>query len=82
MGDFNCNMLSVPRGCGLEQFTAEYGLSQLINKPTRSTTTSSSLIDLLFTTVPELFNRSGCEELGISDHEMIYCELKCEVDRK
>ena len=42
MGDFNCNMLSVPRGCGLEQVTAEYGLSQLINMPTRYTPTSYS----------------------------------------
>ena len=54
----------------------------MVNKPTRSTQNSASLIDLLFTSVPELFIMTGCKEVGVSDHEMIYGELKCKVDPK
>ena len=38
-----------------------------------------TMIDLLFTTIPESFKWVGCKEAGTSDHEMIYKELNLRV---
>lgn len=65
----------------LTRVAAEYGLKQLIT-PTRITQDSATMIDLLFTTIPESFKRVGCEEVSISNHEMIYGELNQRVDGK
>ena len=74
MGDFNVNTLPHIRGSLSVQefkniFAANYCFP-LINKPTRLTSTSSSLIDNIYSTMPALANGcdSGILEISISDH--------------
>ena len=68
-GDFNCDVLKSDSctnkllGIGLE-----YGLVQLINCPTRVTEATATTIDLMFTSVPMLLTKFGCEEVVLSDH--------------
>jgi hypothetical protein len=57
--------------CSLYQFN-----DQLINEPTRVTTTSASLIDLILTNKPENISQSGVVHLGISDHSLIFAIRK------
>ena len=83
MGDFNCDMLrSNSSTVRLTMMMSEYGLTQMVNCPTRVTANSSTQIDLLFTTDVELIERVGCEEPGLSDHDLIYGQLTSKVDRK
>jgi hypothetical protein len=73
MGDFNCNMLRP--GSHTEKLAmvmSEYGMKQMICDPTRVTQTSDTMIDLLFCSNSDEIIQSGCLELGMSDHEMIY----------
>ena len=68
LGDFNCDFMSPnPRANKLASVMEEYGLTQMIDGPTRITQNSESQIDLIFTTDSGLLNRVGCEELGLSD---------------
>ena len=51
-------------------------LTQLIKDPTRITQSSSSLIDVIFTTSPDKFESCGALPFTGSDHLMIYGVLK------
>ena len=53
-----------------------YNLEQLIKEPTRVTSTSSSLIDLIFTNQSSNISNSGVIDLGMSDHSLIYAVKK------
>ena len=55
------------------QFCSLYGLEQLIKSPTQVTCSTSSLIDHILTTFPE---RVSQQDVGLSDHELIYCTRK------
>ena len=71
-GDFNCDMLSLPtQSKRLQVIMSNYGLTQLVTDPTRVTRNTESMIDLLYTTNPEMFDRMVCHDLGISDHSLI-----------
>ena len=63
MGDFNTNMLS-SKARHFQLLTTSYqcNLRQLVTKPTRITCNSRTLIDLLFVSHPENFERTGCVE--------------------
>ena len=80
MGDFNCNML--PESFynattqALLSITDIYNLKQLISEPTRITPSSSTLIDVIFTNLPDNTNCSGVSHIGISDHSLIYVYRK------
>ncbi len=54
---------------------------QLIQTPTRITPTSSSTIDLIFSSMPECHGQSGTVKCTMSDHYMIYTIVKCNVAR-
>ena len=83
MGDFNCDMMCPnSSACRLAMVMSEYGLTQMVNGPTRVTEDSSTQIDLLFTTNMDLFQRVGCEEPGLSDHSLIFGLLTSKVERK
>ena len=47
----------------------DLGFSQIVRSPTRSTPTSSSILDLIFTNFPDLVS-SSCIIGGISDHDI------------
>ena len=61
-------------GWEINSLTSACGYSQLINKPTHVTKESSSCIDLIFTTSPNLIRETGVE-LSIFEnchHNLIY----------
>lgn len=53
-----------------------YRLSSLIKEPTRITNTSTSLIDVIFTSRPRSFLSSGVYDTGISDHSLVYAVMR------
>ena len=62
----------------LEVFSP-FGLTQLINKPTRSSLKTSSLLDQILKNSNESLTQHGITTLGISDHDLIFCtrKIKC-----
>ena len=69
MGDFNLNLLVHSTETDrLLQITEDNNLKQLISVPTRITNHSQTLIDLLFTTNPNIFTDTGTAALTGSDH--------------
>ena len=66
IGDFNaksCNWYSHDKtnfeGSTIESITSQFGLHQLINEPTHLLQNSSSFIDLIFTSQPNIVVESG-----------------------
>ena len=58
------------------QFCSLYGLEQLIQSPTRVTCSTSSLIDHKLTTFPKRVSQQGIIDVGLPDHQLIYCTRK------
>ena len=58
------------------ELCVSFSLKQIINSPTRITTNSASLIDHILTNASNKITRSGILDIGISDHQMIYCNRK------
>ncbi|XP_068680135.1 uncharacterized protein [Montipora foliosa] len=76
-GDLNCNMLSdCPEAHSLGDLCDSLNLTQLIKTPTRVTSQSSSLIDVILTSDASLVVDSGVEETHISDHFLVYSKLE------
>ena len=59
-----------------KEFCSMYGLSQLIDCPTRITSNTSTLIDHILTNTQENISQSGVINTAISDHSLIYCTRK------
>ena len=55
--------------------------SQRIKSPTRITSESSTLIDIIMTSDYSLVTESGVEEIHISDHFSVYSILKLELPK-
>ena len=53
-----------------------FGLKQVITKTTRTTETSSTLIDLIITNCPKNITNKGVFPNSIADHDMIACSRK------
>ena len=68
MGDFNLNLLVHSTETDRLLQITEDNLNQLISVPTRITNQSQTLIDLLFTTNPNIFTDTGTAALTGSDH--------------
>lgn len=81
MGDFNINVLNKNRDCQfLCNILDSFNLHQIINDPTRVAQNSESLLDIIVINSKELILESGvltCEPIN-TDHEAVYCILKCE----
>ena len=71
LGDFNIDMLK-PHSCW-DSTLALFGLAQLIASPTRTTPTSTSLIDHIYTNNPSAVVTTNVSDLSISDHNPISC---------
>jgi exonuclease III len=52
-----------------------FGMKQIIQSPTRVTTTSSTLIDIILTSCPERHAYTGVQDISLSDHFMTYTIL-------
>ena len=81
LGDLNFNLLFEGRRIPNEiktyrEFYALHGLKQLISKPTRIAKHSSTLLDHILTNSDEKVSQSGVIDIGLSDHQMIYCTRK------
>ena len=73
-GDLNLNRLKTDKREGkiVRDLEDIHELSCLINKPTRITDTSRTLIDVILTNKPEIFKESNVYDPGLSDHRMVY----------
>ena len=58
------------------QFCSLYDLEQLIKSPTWVTCSASSSIDHILTTFPERVSQQEITDVGLSDHQLIYCTRK------
>ena len=62
------------------QVCSAFGLTQLIiNKPTRSTLKTSSLLDHILTNSKESATQHGVTTLGLSENDFIFCSRKKNV---
>ena len=57
-------------------FCQRYSLEQIIKHATRTTCSSSTLIDHILTNSREKISQSGVIDIGISDHQLIYLTWK------
>ena len=74
VGDLNCDVSKVsldPHTRQLSFLCSLYQIDQLIDKPTRVTDTSATMIDPVLTNVKENIHASGVIHLGISDYSLI-----------
>ena len=79
MGDLNCDISKFPLDFNarkLQLLSSLYQLNQLIDEPTRVTSTSATLIDLIFTNKKQNIMQTGVVHIGISDHSLIYVVRK------
>ena len=58
------------------QFYTVFGLTQIIKSPTRIICSSTSLINHILLSLPERISQEGAINLGLSDHQLIYCTRK------
>ena len=63
----------------LRQLLHQYGLSQLIVEPTRITSDSQTLIDIIATSHPRNYERCGITPCSISDHLLVFAEQTMRV---
>ena len=78
MGDFNINLLKQNIHSPTKKFLdtlLSHGFFPLINKPTRITTESVTLIDNILTNVHDLQNKSGIWVVDTSDHLPVFTIL-------
>ena len=80
MGDLNINLLT-ESGLAerIDLLASKNSLIQLVSIPTRITNQTMSLLDVLYTTTPDLFLNTGSVDYTNSDHLMIYTEYVQEV---
>ena len=80
MGDFNDNLLSTNNK--MTKIIKNVKLTQIVNKPTRITNVSATLIDLLITNKPELISFSDVIPSPVADHELIIANLDISKPKK
>ena len=79
LGDFNINMYSKFLSHDIKnyhQFCTMHGLKQLIQSPTRATCSNSTLTDHILTSAPSRVFQKGVINVGVSDHQLIFCTRK------
>ena len=92
LGDFNCDFQtqavsagnSEPRGTGsgkLQSIFESFNMQNVVQEATRTTNTSSTLIDLVVTTRKNLVSSTGVFPLGISDHNLIFATIRLKSKR-
>ena len=57
-------------------FCAIQGLNQIIKNANRITETTSSLLDHILTNATDKIAQSGIINVGLSDHQLIFCTRK------
>ena len=72
----NNSKRSVPWVNQYLQFMSMHNLKQLIRSPTRVAKSSSTLLDHILTNSDEMITKSGVLNIGLSDHQLIFCTRK------
>ena len=81
LGDLNINLINsqkhTPNGIKrYKEFCSLHGIEQLLTLPTRITKNSSSLLDHVLTNSADRISQFGIVNVGLSDHQLIYCTTK------
>ena len=88
LGDFNTKLSqwhdkdsNTSEGISIENITSQFGLHQIINEPLYTLENSSSCIDLIFTSQPNLSVESGAQPSLHPNcrHQIIYAKFNLEV---
>lgn len=82
LGDFNIDQLQIYNSATklFSNVIDCLGFEQIINEPTRTTNTTSSIIDLILTNDSSVVTEKGVLCLhNISDHDLIYCKINIAV---
>ena len=81
-GDANCDLLlKTTRGDALRSFCASVNVHQLIDRPSRVTMTSRSLLDIVMLSKKDIVKTSGVLDLTIGDHYLVYVFLNRKVPK-
>ena len=76
IGDLHINYLKNDNHRNLKDNIALLGLNQIVNKPTRLTKDSSTLIDIILTNRPGNLCSVNVILSSLSDHDIIGCKRK------
>ena len=81
LGDLNINLINsqkhTPNGIKrYKEFCSLHGIEQLLPLPTRITKNSSSLLDNVLINSADRISQFGIVNVGLSDHQLIYCTRK------
>ena len=76
LGDLNANYLKRDDCKELKTILETNGFDQLVNKPTRITQTTETLIDIIASNNPSKISKVIVEPLSLGDHELIGCVRK------
>lgn len=78
LGDFNIDLFNFGNSITRDFLSLinGLGLTQIINEPTRITSTTATLLDLVLVDAEELVANSGVVDLHTIDHSLVYCNLK------
>ena len=81
LGDFNIDQLNKNNSENrlLKSFAIENDMKQIINKPTRITEHSKTLIDLIFVNNDHRIIQTGYIHSSLSDHSLLFCIMKVGV---
>ena len=81
--DLNCNLLNTEctETKSLTSFCRSFNLLQLIASPTRVTDSPSSIIDVILTSQAKQVNKAGVTDCPISDHDIIFADLRLKASR-
>ena len=61
-----------------KEFCQTFSLTEIIKEPTRTICSTSTLLDHILTNSSEKVSQKGVIDVGISDHQLIYCTRKIE----
>ena len=76
-GDFSLDMLKSVSHSKITRIASHYGLEQLISEPTHFTESSSSIIDLFFTSNSNIVTFSGVGEHVLDQTVRYHCPVFC-----
>ncbi|PFX14301.1 Tyrosine kinase receptor Cad96Ca [Stylophora pistillata] len=75
------NMPTLGKTKKLIETIEDFNMKNIISQPTRITSSTESLIDLIVTTKANMVRQCGVLPLGISDHSLVYAALKLKSKR-
>ena len=88
LGDLNSDLIMKGKskedtylGRRLLKIVNPFSLKSVINQPTRIAEKSQTMIDLIITSSPEKITVKGVSHLGISDHSIVYANIRVRKER-